>query len=194
MPILRVKSVKIYTDISVASVTNIRYAQAKFLENKIFTEKHINYDKLHSKLPILCVKSEKKIYTGQKMTNMRYAAAQSNLTKCVGSLGPLVAAPAMAKGDKTQEGGGAQPRAGQGCHRCRAQYAHTTCTIRANYAHSTTGNLSSEGARLAARHRPVAPSCTVHSAQGSLMQSHGTAQGAPTAYKILHRAAQAAPL
>jgi len=29
--------------------------EAKFLENKIYTEKRVNYDKLHSKLPILCV-------------------------------------------------------------------------------------------------------------------------------------------
>ena len=49
------------------------------MENKIYTEKRVNYDKLHSKLPILrvnydklhsklpifCVKSVK-IYTGQK--------------------------------------------------------------------------------------------------------------------------------
>ena len=71
------------------------FTQAKFLENKIYTKKRINYDKLHSKLPILrinydklhsklpifCVTSEK-IYTGQKkftralpvapVTNMRY--------------------------------------------------------------------------------------------------------------------------
>ena len=31
----------------------IFFTQAKFLENKIYTEKRINYDKLHSKLPIL---------------------------------------------------------------------------------------------------------------------------------------------
>ena len=37
------------------------------------------------------------------VTNMRYAAGQSNLTKCVGSLGPLVAAPAMAKCAKKNE-------------------------------------------------------------------------------------------
>ena len=73
----------------------IFFTQAKFLENKIYTEKRVNYDKLHSKLPILrvnydklhsklpifCVKSLK-IYTGQKkftwappvapVTNMRY--------------------------------------------------------------------------------------------------------------------------
>ena len=29
------------------------FTQAKFLENKIYTEKLVNYDKLHSKLPIL---------------------------------------------------------------------------------------------------------------------------------------------
>ena len=54
------------------------FTQVKFLENKINTEKRVNYDKLHSKLPILrvnydklhsklptfCVKSVK-IYTGQ---------------------------------------------------------------------------------------------------------------------------------
>ena len=38
--------------------------QAKFLENKIYTEKCVNYDKLHSKFPIFRVKSVK-IYTGQ---------------------------------------------------------------------------------------------------------------------------------
>ena len=69
--------------------------QAKFLENKIYTEIRVNYDKLHSKLPILRVKYNKlhsklqifrvksvKIYTGQKkftraplvvlVTNIRY--------------------------------------------------------------------------------------------------------------------------
>ena len=40
------------------------FTQAKFLENKINTEKRVNYDKLHSKLPIFRVKSVK-IYTGQ---------------------------------------------------------------------------------------------------------------------------------
>ena len=71
------------------------FTQAKVLENKIYTKKRVNYDKLHSKLPILrgnydklhsklpffCVKSLK-IYTGQKkftqappvapVQNMRY--------------------------------------------------------------------------------------------------------------------------
>ena len=52
------------------------------MENKIYTEKRVNYDKLHSKLPIFRVKSVK-IYTGQffltqappvvPVTNMRYA-------------------------------------------------------------------------------------------------------------------------
>ena len=54
------------------------FTQAKFLENKIYTEKCVNYDKLHSKLPILGVNYDKlhsklpifhvksvKIYTGQ---------------------------------------------------------------------------------------------------------------------------------
>ena len=51
------------------------------MEDKIYTEKRENYDKLDSKLPILRVKSLK-IYTGQKkftrvppvapVTNMRY--------------------------------------------------------------------------------------------------------------------------
>ena len=35
------------------------------MESKIYTEKRINYNKLHSKLPIFRVKSLK-IYTGQK--------------------------------------------------------------------------------------------------------------------------------
>ena len=57
------------------------FTQAKFLENKIYTEKRVNYNKLHSKLPIFRVKSVK-IYTGQFflhrhrlwcLTNMRYA-------------------------------------------------------------------------------------------------------------------------
>ena len=58
------------------------FTQAKFLDNRIYTEKRVNYDKLHSKLPIFCVKSVK-IYTSQKkftrappvapVTNMRYA-------------------------------------------------------------------------------------------------------------------------
>ena len=55
------------------------FTQAKFLENEIYTEKRVNYDKLHSKLPILRVNYDKthsklpffrvtseKIYTGQK--------------------------------------------------------------------------------------------------------------------------------
>ena len=73
----------------------IFFTQAKFLENKIYTEKRVNYDKLHSKLPILRVNYDKlhsklpifriksvKIYTGQffftqtpsvvSVTNMRY--------------------------------------------------------------------------------------------------------------------------
>ena len=55
------------------------FTQAKFLENRIYTKKRVNYDKSHSKLPIFrvnydklysklpifCVKSVK-IYTGQK--------------------------------------------------------------------------------------------------------------------------------
>ena len=51
------------------------------MENEIYTEKRVNYDKLHSKLPIFRVKSVK-IYTGQKkiytgipvapVTNIRY--------------------------------------------------------------------------------------------------------------------------
>ena len=36
----------------------IFFTQAKFLENKIFTKKRVNYDKLHSKLPILRVNYE----------------------------------------------------------------------------------------------------------------------------------------
>ena len=60
------------------------FTQAKFLENKIYTKKRLNYDKLHSKLPLFRVKSVK-IYTGKKkfkrappvapVTNMRYADA-----------------------------------------------------------------------------------------------------------------------
>ena len=37
----------------------IFFTQAKFLENKIYTEKRVNYDKLHSKLPILRVNYDK---------------------------------------------------------------------------------------------------------------------------------------
>ena len=33
----------------------IFFTQAKYLENKIYTEKRVNYDKIHSKLPIFCV-------------------------------------------------------------------------------------------------------------------------------------------
>ena len=33
----------------------IFFTRAKFLENKIYTEKHVNYDKIHRKLPIFCV-------------------------------------------------------------------------------------------------------------------------------------------
>ena len=35
------------------------FTQAKFSENKIYTEKRVNYDKLHSKLPILCINYDK---------------------------------------------------------------------------------------------------------------------------------------
>ena len=42
----------------------IFFTQTKFFENKIYTEKRANYDKLHSKLSIFRVKSVK-IYTGQ---------------------------------------------------------------------------------------------------------------------------------
>jgi len=70
----------------------IFFTRAKFLENKIYTEKTRKlrqntqkianflryYGKIHSKLPIFCVKSVK-IYTGQKkftraplVTNIRY--------------------------------------------------------------------------------------------------------------------------
>ena len=115
----------------------------------------------------------------------------------------------MAKGDKTQEGGGAQPSAERGCHRCRAQYAHTTCTIRANYAHSTTGNLSSEGPRPAARHRPVAapcrtslslprsrtpPSSTGHSAQCTGFPPAEPLHGAPTPYRIVQGCTGCSPI
>ena len=55
------------------------FTRSKFLENKIYTEKRVNYNKIHRKLPIFlryygkihsdlpifCVKSVK-IYTGQK--------------------------------------------------------------------------------------------------------------------------------
>ena len=61
----------------------IFFTQAKFLENKIYTEIYTVYCQFtHSKLPIFRVKSVK-IYTGQKkftrappvatVTNMRYA-------------------------------------------------------------------------------------------------------------------------
>ena len=33
----------------------IFFTRAKFLENKIYTEKRVNYDKIHRKLPIFCV-------------------------------------------------------------------------------------------------------------------------------------------
>ena len=59
----------------------IFFTQAKLLENKIYTKKRVNYDKIHSKLPIFGVKSVN-IYTGQKkftqtpsvvsVTNIRY--------------------------------------------------------------------------------------------------------------------------
>ena len=31
------------------------FTRTKFLENKIYTEKRVNYDKIHRKLPIFCV-------------------------------------------------------------------------------------------------------------------------------------------
>ena len=95
---------------------------------------------------------------------------------------------------------------------------HNTRTLRAQYVQTTRTPLQATSPQkalalqlgiallqLPAGHRcrcralelpppPPIEGCTVHSAQGSLMQSHGTAQGAPTAYRILHRAAQAAPL
>ena len=33
----------------------IFFAQAKFLENKIYTEKRVNYDKIHIKLPFFAL-------------------------------------------------------------------------------------------------------------------------------------------
>ena len=33
----------------------IFFTRAKFLESKIYTEKRLNYGKIHSKLPIFCV-------------------------------------------------------------------------------------------------------------------------------------------
>ena len=53
---------KVYGDTSITD--GLVFTQAKFLENKIYTEKRIKYDKLHSKLPIFRVKSLK-IYTRQ---------------------------------------------------------------------------------------------------------------------------------
>ena len=67
----------------------IFFTQAKFSENKIHTKKRVNYDKLHSKLPILRVNYDKlhsklpifgikyvKTYTGQfflhRHRHMRY--------------------------------------------------------------------------------------------------------------------------
>ena len=35
------------------------FTRAKFLENKIYTEKRVNYDKLYSKLPILRINYDK---------------------------------------------------------------------------------------------------------------------------------------
>ena len=43
------------------------FTQAKFLENKIYTEKRVNYDKLHSKLPIFRVKSVKNLHRPKKI-------------------------------------------------------------------------------------------------------------------------------
>ena len=31
------------------------FTRTKFLENKIYTEKNVNYDNIHRKLPIVCV-------------------------------------------------------------------------------------------------------------------------------------------
>ena len=57
-----------------------------FYTGKILPKKRVNYDKIHSKLPIFCVKSLK-IYTGQKkftrappVTNMRYVPIWSGNT------------------------------------------------------------------------------------------------------------------
>ena len=85
------------------------FTQAKFLENKIYTEKRVNYDKLHSKLPILRVNYDKlhsklpifrvkslKIYTSLKkftrvppvapVTNMRYAVDFLHTTELIPEL------------------------------------------------------------------------------------------------------------
>ena len=67
----------------------IFFTQVKFLENEIYTEKRANYDKLHSKLPILRINYDKlhsklpifrvksvKIYTGQKNLHGRRPGAR----------------------------------------------------------------------------------------------------------------------
>ena len=45
----------------------IFFTQAKFLENKYYTEKRVNYDKIHSKLPIFRVKSVKNLHRPKKI-------------------------------------------------------------------------------------------------------------------------------
>ena len=90
-----IRILNITSGVSTYLIFVIFFTRAKFLENKIYTEKRVNYDKLHSKLPILRVNYDKlhsklpifrvksvKIYTGQcfftqtlsvvSVTNIRY--------------------------------------------------------------------------------------------------------------------------
>ena len=58
------------------------FTQAKFLENKKYTKKRVNYDKLNSKMPILGVNYNKlhsklpifRVKSVAPVTNMRYVS------------------------------------------------------------------------------------------------------------------------
>ena len=54
------------------------FTQAKFWENKICTEKRVNYDKLHSKLPILHVNYDK-LHSKLPILRVNYDKLQSKL-------------------------------------------------------------------------------------------------------------------
>ena len=54
------------------------FTQAKFLENKIYTEKRVNYDKLHSKLLILRVNYDK-LHSKLPILRVNYDKSHSKL-------------------------------------------------------------------------------------------------------------------
>ena len=51
---IRVERVEVRVILHIPNICHF-FTLAKFLENKIYTEKGVNYDKIHSKLPNFCV-------------------------------------------------------------------------------------------------------------------------------------------